>query len=82
MSVNISWSLFISVPKFSPETQTYIKKLEDERREKERGKGKDNRSFFAKYVSCTRGNFVLDQSASNPIRMPEYLLLLVRRYII
>ncbi|CAB4006789.1 ER membrane complex subunit 10, partial [Paramuricea clavata] len=32
-----------------PETQTYIKKLEDERRGKERGKGKDNRSFFAKY---------------------------------
>jgi hypothetical protein len=35
----------------SPDTQTYIKKLEDERREKERGKGKDNRSFLAKYVS-------------------------------
>ena len=37
---------------FSPDTQTYIRKLEDERREKERGKGKDNRSFFAKYVSA------------------------------
>ena len=33
----------------APDTQTYIKKLEDERREKERGKGKDNRSFLAKY---------------------------------
>ena len=36
---------------FSPDTQTYIRKLEEERRAKERGKGKDNRSFFAKYVS-------------------------------
>lgn len=39
---------------FSPDTQTYIRKLEEERRAKERGKGKDNRSFFAKYVSVIR----------------------------
>ncbi|XP_046843204.1 ER membrane protein complex subunit 10-like [Xenia sp. Carnegie-2017] len=33
----------------TPDTQAYIKRLEDERREKERGKGKDNRSFLQKY---------------------------------
>lgn len=35
---------------FSPDTATYIQKLEREREAKERGANMDNRSFFAKYV--------------------------------
>ena len=36
---------------FSPDTATYIQKVEREREAKERGEVKDNRSFLAKYVS-------------------------------
>jgi len=32
-----------------PDTQTYVKKLEHDKAEEAAGKGKDNRSFFAKY---------------------------------
>lgn len=34
-----------------PDTASYIQKLEKEREAKERGEGKDNRSFLSKYVS-------------------------------
>ena len=40
----------------SPETATYIQKLEKEKRDKAAGQTQDNRSFLAKYVSfffCT-----------------------------
>jgi hypothetical protein len=37
---------------FSPDTATYIQKIEKEREAKERGEVKDNRSILAKYVSC------------------------------
>lgn len=33
-----------------PDTATYVQKLERERLAKERGEGKDNRSFLEKYV--------------------------------
>lgn len=35
----------------SPETATYIQKLEKEKRDKAAGQTQDNRSFLAKYVS-------------------------------
>lgn len=35
-----------------PDTATYIQKLEREKQAREAGEVKDNRSFFAKYVSC------------------------------
>ena len=35
----------------SPDTQTYIQKLEKEKRDKAAGQTQDNRSFLAKYVS-------------------------------
>lgn len=34
-----------------PDTATYIQKLEREKEAREKGETKDNRSFFAKYVS-------------------------------
>lgn len=34
-----------------PDTASYIQKLEREREAREKGEFKDNRSFFAKYVS-------------------------------
>jgi len=36
----------------SPDTQTYIQKLEKEKRDKAAGQTQDNRSFLAKYVSA------------------------------
>ena len=36
---------------YSPDTQTYIQRLEQEKAEKQRGDKTDNRSFFAKYVN-------------------------------
>ena len=36
---------------FSPETQSYIQKIEGEKAEKQKEGMQDNRSFFAKYVS-------------------------------
>ena len=36
---------------FSPETQTYIQRIEHEKAEKAKGAQGDNRSFLAKYVS-------------------------------
>lgn len=36
---------------FSPDVAMYVQKLEQEKVAKERGETKDNRSFFAKYVS-------------------------------
>lgn len=38
---------------FSPDTQTFILRMEQEKAEKLRGDKTDNRSFFAKYVSRT-----------------------------
>lgn len=35
----------------TPDTFTYIQKLEREKQARESGEVKDNRSFFAKYVS-------------------------------
>ena len=37
---------------FSPETRPYLDRIEKERKEKLRDNKQDNRSFFAKYVSC------------------------------
>lgn len=36
---------------YSPDTASYIQKLEREREAREKGELKDNRSFLAKYVS-------------------------------
>jgi len=37
------------VPGAVPDTQSFIKKIENDKKEQAEGKGKDNRSFFAKY---------------------------------
>lgn len=42
--------LFVLLIQFSPDTQTYIQRLDQERQEKLKGEGTDNRSFLAKYV--------------------------------
>ena len=42
--------LLIKLFTFSPDTQTYLHRLELERQEKVKGEGQDNRSFLAKYV--------------------------------
>lgn len=34
----------------SPDTASFVQKIEEEKLAKERGETKDNRSFFAKYV--------------------------------
>lgn len=39
-----------------PDTATYIQKLEREKQAREAGEVKDNRSFFAKYVSLSKQN--------------------------
>lgn len=44
-------STFWDFLNFSPDTASYIQKLEKEREAKEKGEVKDNRSFLAKYVS-------------------------------
>ncbi|XP_041472538.1 ER membrane protein complex subunit 10-like [Lytechinus variegatus] len=46
---NTSVSLSVTTAGPSPDTQAYVRKLEDERMMKEKGKGPDNRSFLAKY---------------------------------
>ncbi|XP_033115607.1 ER membrane protein complex subunit 10-like [Anneissia japonica] len=48
-SFNSTVSLTITVPGPLPDTQAYIQKLEDEKQQKAKGAGADNRSFFAKY---------------------------------
>ncbi|XP_071487582.1 ER membrane protein complex subunit 10-like [Diadema antillarum] len=46
---NTTVSLSVTVAGPAPETQVYIQKMEEERLQKEKGKGQDNRSFFSKY---------------------------------
>lgn len=41
---------------FSPDTASYIQKIEREKEAQERGEVKDNRSFLAKYVSDSASN--------------------------
>ncbi|OQR77053.1 UPF0510 protein INM02-like [Tropilaelaps mercedesae] len=52
----------------SPETATYIQRLEMERREKEKSQGQDNRSFLSKYwmYIVPIAIFMLISGASNP----------------
>ena len=52
MIVSLIWSS-VSSFFFSPDTASYVQKLEREKEAKERGEVKDNRSFLAKYVSVT-----------------------------
>ena len=69
-----------------PDTQAYIQKMDEEKRQKEGGKGQDNRSFIAKYVSSfpytvePRYNEVL--GTMNPTLLYQWNLVITRSDII
>ncbi|XP_030845419.1 ER membrane protein complex subunit 10 [Strongylocentrotus purpuratus] len=46
---NTSVALQVTTAGPTPDTQAFVRKMEDEREMKEKGKGPDNRSFLAKY---------------------------------
>ena len=50
-----------------PDTATYIQKLEKEKLARESGEVKDNRSFFAKYVSIDKFIYQFNTSSSKKI---------------
>uniref|UniRef100_A0A023FNY6 ER membrane protein complex subunit 10 n=1 Tax=Amblyomma cajennense TaxID=34607 RepID=A0A023FNY6_AMBCJ len=68
--VNFNTTLAVSVVNNAPgpDTQTYIRRLEQEKAERARGENADNRSFFAKYWMYIMPLliFLLISGASNP----------------
>lgn len=51
MEVAVPYPALHALAYCRPDTQTYIRRLEQEKAERARGENADNRSFFAKYVS-------------------------------
>lgn len=68
--VNFNTTLSVSIVNIAPgpDTQTYIRRLEQEKAERARGEHADNRSFFAKYWMYIMPLliFLLISGASNP----------------
>ncbi|XP_065284214.2 ER membrane protein complex subunit 10 [Dermacentor albipictus] len=68
--VNFNTTLSVSIVNIAPgpDTQTYIRRLEQEKAERARGENADNRSFFAKYWMYIMPLliFLLISGASNP----------------
>ncbi|KAL1470694.1 hypothetical protein MTO96_024110 [Rhipicephalus appendiculatus] len=68
--VNFNTTLSVSIVNIAPgpDTQTYIRRMEQEKAERARGENADNRSFFAKYWMYIMPLliFLLISGASNP----------------